>query len=257
MSHSDTKYRDTKPDILSDKVMNHSGTGSPIHNKDSKHETSRELESNKHETTYFSSRVSMSVAESFQIWIDGVGGYRLLLSDQVMIGQAVPHSGVDVPILADLSRRHAWIRRVGSDYVLDPLSPSSIGKQIATQPTVLRDNNTIGLGRNVGLRFRKQHPLSSSAVLTMISRQRMEPACDAVVLMGESCILGPNSRNHIVCPNWQDDVVLFKKNGVLQVKAKQKYLIQGRPVTGAHEINENTSIQGEDFSFFLERVETS
>ncbi|PHS18745.1 MAG: hypothetical protein COA78_01805 [Blastopirellula sp.] len=257
MSLSDTKYSDTKPGIQLDKVMNQSETGSHINNKDSKHDTSRGLESNDRETTYFSSRVSMSVAESFQIWIDGVGGYRLLLADQVMIGQAVPHSGVDVPILADLSRRHAWIRRVGSDYVLDPLSPTSIGKQVATQPTVLRDNNTIGLGRNVGLRFRKQHPLSSSAVLTMISRQRMEPACDAVVLMGESCILGPNTRNHIVCPKWQEDVVLFKKNGILQVKVKQNYLIQGRPVTGIQEIKESTSVQGEDFSFFLERVETS
>lgn len=46
----------------------------------------------------------------FLLWVDGVGGYLVCLADEVVIGQAIPHGGADVPIQGDLSRLHATIR---------------------------------------------------------------------------------------------------------------------------------------------------
>jgi hypothetical protein len=42
----------------------------------------------------------------FMLWIDAVGGYLVCLGDEVTIGQAVPNNRVDVPIQADISRKH-------------------------------------------------------------------------------------------------------------------------------------------------------
>ncbi|MCG8583415.1 MAG: hypothetical protein MI757_01725, partial [Pirellulales bacterium] len=45
------------------------------------------------------------------LWVDEVGGYLVCLSDQLTIGQPVSGSEVDIPILGDVSRKHAVIER--------------------------------------------------------------------------------------------------------------------------------------------------
>src|SRR5438093_1143339 len=45
-------------------------------------------------------------AARFMLWIDAVGGYLVCLGDEIVIGQAAPGTKVDVPIQADISRKH-------------------------------------------------------------------------------------------------------------------------------------------------------
>ena len=47
--------------------------------------------------------------ERFLLWVDGVGGYLVSLANEIVLGQAAPGNRVDIPILADISRRHAKI----------------------------------------------------------------------------------------------------------------------------------------------------
>ena len=54
----------------------------------------------------------------FVSWIDEVGGFLICLGDEVLLGQPSGTNGADIPLLADLSRRHAFIRREGEAYVL-------------------------------------------------------------------------------------------------------------------------------------------
>src|SRR5439155_7594238 len=126
----------------------------------------------------------------FVLWIDAVGGYLVCLSDDVYIGQASPGANVDVAIQADISRRHAKIRREGEGYILDPLHQKVKvdGKPVAS-PMLLSDGDEIELGDKVRLRFRKPHVLSASARLEMVSRHRLQPHVDGVLLMAESCVL--------------------------------------------------------------------
>jgi len=58
-------------------------------------------------------------------WIDGVGGFLICLGEEVVLGQPSV-AGADIPVLADLSRRHATIRREGESYVLTPANRVSI-----------------------------------------------------------------------------------------------------------------------------------
>ena len=54
------------------------------------------------------------------LWVDAVGGFLVCLDDQVVLGQPSPGGAIALPILADLSRRHAVIRREAGAYVLEP-----------------------------------------------------------------------------------------------------------------------------------------
>ncbi|TWT32705.1 FHA domain-containing protein [Blastopirellula retiformator] len=192
-----------------------------------------------------------------QLWVDGVGGFLLLTGPDVLIGQATPQSGVDVPILGDVSRRHAWIRRRGAEYVVEPLAEVRRRGKLLDQPTVLSDGDLIQLGRSVVLSFQKRHPLSASAVLRLESSQRTEPAADAILLMAETCILGPKSCNHVVCGGWNRDVVLYKQGDGLHVRSPGAFQVNGQAVKNKSPLVADCSVQGEDFSFYLERLAAS
>ena len=60
-------------------------------------------------------------SDRFLLWIDAVGGYWVCLGNEVMLGQPEGGRAVDVPILGDLSTRHARIRRDGDGYLIEAL----------------------------------------------------------------------------------------------------------------------------------------
>ncbi|MGE0761580.1 MAG: FHA domain-containing protein, partial [Pirellulaceae bacterium] len=88
----------------------------------------------------------------FLLWVDGVGGYLVCLGDEVALGQQVPGNDVDVPILGDLSRRHARIRRSGEGYVIEAAQPLRVNGQVANPARSLADGDELELGS--GIRFR-------------------------------------------------------------------------------------------------------
>src|SRR5690606_16413570 len=75
----------------------------------------------------------------FLLWIDSVGGYLVCRGDEVTLGQAVPESGVEVPILADISRRHATIRRDGEGYLLVAHGPARVDGRPVDETAYLKD----------------------------------------------------------------------------------------------------------------------
>lgn len=192
-----------------------------------------------------------NVSDRLQLWIDGVGGFTLLLADRVQIGQAMASAQVDIPIMGDISRRHAALRRSGGEYIVEPFSEVAVGTQVITSPTLLKHRDTMTLGRGVKLQFTQPHPLSTSAVLQLTSRHRTEPASDGVVLWADSLLLGPKSNHHIVCPQWQNEVVLFRSGSGLQIKSKAN-LFESDSTRPATSVKLGESIQGEEISFCIE-----
>ena len=194
------------------------------------------------------------------LWVDAVGGYLVCLSNEVTLGQPVPGDPVDIPILGDVSRRHAMIERDAEGYVLRPLRATYLGGRRIENPCELKDSETIGLGTEGGvqLAFRRPHALSMTARLDLLSRNRFEPAMDGAILMADTCILGPKKGGHIVCPDWRNDVVLFRQDqrlycrtkGPLQVDGRAVKTERGRPV----EITRNSRIEGRDFAMSLEEL---
>ena len=189
------------------------------------------------------------------LWIDAVGGYLVCLGEEILIGQAVPGSLVDVPIQADISRKHVKILRHGEGYVLEPVGGKVVidGKTV-TESTLLSDGDEIVLGEAVKLRFRKPHVLSASARLEMVGPHRTQPFADAVILMAESCVLGPKWQNHVVCRDWNNDVVLYRNDDKIMCRAMESIEIDGRLHDGRGSVRPGSHILGSDFSLTLEAV---
>jgi len=190
----------------------------------------------------------------FLLWIDGVGGYLVCLSDEVILGQACPECQVDVPIQADLSRRHAKIARQGDGYVIESWQTTRVNGQTIRGKTLLSDGDEIELAQAVRLRFRQPHALSASARLDFVSHHRTHPKADGVLLMAESCVLGPKWQNHVVCRDWQGDVVLYRRDGELFCRAMDSIEIDGRVCDGRGQIHPNSHVSGSDFSMSLEEL---
>ncbi|TWT99877.1 hypothetical protein Pla108_08200 [Botrimarina colliarenosi] len=179
------------------------------------------------------------------LWVDGVGGYLVTLAEQLVIGQPGigASDGPDLPILADLSRRHARLARSGGRYVLTPYGPTRLDGRELDGPAVIEDGALLEFGA-VAVRFRRPHALSASALLTVESGHRTVPASDAVLLMAESCILGPKPHSHIRCSDWREEAILFRSPAGLVC----------RTAAGPVNIVPGSRIEGQDFAFTVEQV---
>lgn len=188
------------------------------------------------------------------LWVDGVGGYLVCLGESVSLGQAASPGSVDVPILGDLSRQHAMVRRDGENYLVVPRQPVRVRGQLVGQPTLLRDGDELSLGEQVRVRFRQPHVLSASARLEWVSRHRSQPSADGVILMAESLVLGPDAQNHIVCRHWSHDVVLYRRDGQLFCRSSESLEVDGRWSQGEAALESTSRIAGRNFAISLETV---
>jgi FHA domain len=186
------------------------------------------------------------------LWVDAVGGFLVCLDDQVVLGQPSSGQAIAVPILADLSRRHAVIRREAGAYILEPIQKVSIDGREASGPVVLVDGQTIQLGENVRVRFTKPHALSATARLDFVSHHKTQPSADGVLLMADSCVLGPSQHCHVRCRDWAQDVVLYRHRDQLQCRSAGALAVDGEARSGAIDVHSGARVEGENFSFTWE-----
>ena len=170
-----------------------------------------------------------------------------------MIGQPAPDERIDLPIVADLSRRHAIVRRDGEGYLLQPLREVRLNGVPQTTPVWLTNGSVIELGA-VKLKFTRPHPLSATARLDFLSRHRTSPPTDGVLLLAETCVLGPNAASHVVCRNWTREIVLHRQGDRLLCRGPSEMRVGGVPVAGRGALDLNAHVTGDDFSFSLEAV---
>lgn len=186
------------------------------------------------------------------LWIDGVGGFLLLDRDEVLIGQAISSAAVDVGIVGDLSRQAAAIRRAEGDYLLQPLQPMKLDEQAVERPQLLHDHAVMQFGDRIRLEFTKPSPLSASARLDLVSLNRFKPNVDAVLLLSDSCIIGPNPGSHVHCPNWQAELLLFRHGENWFFRTLEDVNVDGKPTQGQIPLVAGMRMDGDDFSLSIE-----
>jgi hypothetical protein len=199
--------------------------------------------------------LAMRQSDRFMLWIDAVGGYWVCLGDEIVLGQPDRQASADVPILGDLSSRHACIRRNDEMYVIEATREVRIDDRSVQNIGWLREGSRIQLGAAVRLMFRRPHPLSATARLDFISGHRTQPSADAALLMADTCVLGPKRHAHVVCPDWSREVILYRRGQSLYCRAAGTYEIDGVPCNGSGKITTNSHIEGNGFSFNLEAIE--
>ena len=198
-----------------------------------------------------------STSESRQLlWIDGVGGFLLLTGQAVSIGGPTSPDA-DIQLLASLSRRHATIHRDDGGYLLEPHGPTRVNQRQAAEWTELTDGADITLGNTVQLGFHRPTVLSGSARLSFQSDHRPSHSLDGVVLVADTCLLGPGRDCHIQCPEWEDSVILIHRGGDWLVRSPRLTLeVNGKKLRGEATIGDGQIVTGPDLRFHVETPST-
>jgi hypothetical protein len=206
-------------------------------------------------------------SERFMLWIDAVGGYWVCLGEEIVLGQPVAGEAVDVPILGDLSRQHARLRRDGEGYLIEALHEVRIDNRPVRDIGWLRDGSRIQLGRSVQLVFHRPNALSGTARLDFVSRHRTQPSADAVLWMADTCVLGPSRNSHVVCTTWPRDVILCHHGDAsrgretsetrsaaasLQCRTPGLFVVDAKVQHDVAPLTLQSCVQGEGFSFRLD-----
>ena len=198
--------------------------------------------------------VANTLPRRFILWVDGVGGFLACLNDELTVGQADPGTGVGIPIVSDISRQHARIIRRDGDYLVEPRGDVQLRGKTIRQPTLLMHNDEITLGNDTRLHFQRPHPLSSTARLNLLSPYRTDPRSDAILLVSQTLMLGNNSRSHVVCPEWDNEMVLFQQDQQLFCRSNQPLEVDGSPLVSQLPIHCGQRLRGENCAVSLEEV---
>ncbi len=191
---------------------------------------------------------------SFMLWVDGVGGYLVCTWPQVTIGRSVERSEVDIPIQADIRRRHLRIKRSANGYLAEPLEINKPDDSSVTRPTILGHGQKFDLGGGVQARFSMPHPLGGSARIDLISRHRTDPWSDAILLLGDALMIGPFESHHVRSPRLSEELLLFRRGNEIVLRAPGAYELDGETKTGDITVNRNMRLVGEGYSVSLEMI---
>ncbi len=190
-------------------------------------------------------------APRYLLWIDGVGGYLVCLGNRITLGQAVPGSCVDVPLLADVSRMHATLNRDKESYLLEAMRPTQVNGQAITR-ALLRPEDRITLGSSCQMIFRQPAPVSLSARLDVVSGHRLPLALDAILLMADTLVLGPGSQVHVTVAELKEPIILFRNKDRLGIRWNSPLTINGQPSTGRCLLDPSASVIAGDCAFSVE-----
>jgi len=105
-------------------------------------------------SSQLSSALGAPLPKRFLLWVDGIGGYLVCLSNRVTFGQATAEGPVDVPLFAEVSRTHAEVTRDGEGYVIE----SGRGIRVngnETKRAVLSAGDRVTLGASCQFLFHK------------------------------------------------------------------------------------------------------
>ena len=205
-------------------------------------------------TTSDGTKDADGLMQSFMLWIDGVGGFLVCTNPLITMGRAVPNCQVDIPVQGDLRRKHLQLKRLGGRFLIRHLNSRESGSNDSDAWDLLDDGQSIELQHGVGLRFLQTHPLGNSARLEFTSRHRTEPWSDAILLMGDALLLGPDKTNHIVCSGWAQKLVIFKKGNEIYLRAAGTLDVNGSSHSGDVLLQDKVRVVGGEFAISCEEV---
>lgn len=196
--------------------------------------------------------------------IDRVGSYRLILSDQVILGGPSSHEQGVIRIMAPLSSRHARICRKRNGYSIEPLRGAVEMKstrnpngesQLLLGETYFGNNTQAMLTSELGVKLEAVSPLSQSARLTVTPDRRLEQGLDGLILMENMILLGPGQNMHIPCEHWERAGALIFREGAFRFCTPIGLGNLGETGTGSsidEPINLNQHYCFDEIGFYLE-----
>lgn len=198
---------------------------------------------------------AIQAPDSAVLWIDGVGAFRMIFNEEVVVGRVGELNAggeADIALMANLSRKHVTFRRSAEDYIATPHSQTLLDGRLITGPTVLSSPSELRLNDTVQLKFELCSPLSTSARVEVLSNHRGRQAINGFVLMAETCLLGPGPENHIRCPAWPNQLVLVQRDDGLTIRSSPTLAIDGQESRGWIKLQRGSTISGEGLRMRIE-----
>lgn len=139
------------------------------------------------------------------LWIDGVGGYRIVTGDRLTIGR----QDCTVNLVAAVSRCCGSLVRRGEDWFWNA-GNAAIGRVEADSngERWMGDGQTLPIQGGIEIRFFRPSPLSATRVLKIQSGQRWDGAVDAVILAAGVVSIGPGPMDHVFAKDFSETAVL-------------------------------------------------
>ncbi|TWU57930.1 hypothetical protein [Rubripirellula reticaptiva] len=181
-------------------------------------------------------------ATGWRLWIDGCGGFLLLLGDKLSVGR----SDADIVVQADWPRRAGSIKRVEGDYFWNPMNSSVPGTPVdsdSAKPALIRDGQSLDIVGSANMKLEKRSPLSSTAVLTVSPPHRFDHHVDGIVLVDKTVLIGAGRDCHLRHRDATDVAILVHRpkgsradslagwSVKLGLDGQFQELVCGRPVT--------------------------
>lgn len=149
--------------------------------------------------------------------VDGACSALLLSEDTIRIGRAGASGAIDVPLPADVQSHHADIHCGGDDCFIVARGPVRMNHTDVTR-ALLRHGVRVRLGRNGQLTYEKPSAKSETAVLVLPDRQRLPLDVSRVVLLRDTCLIGPQPSCHLRTREGESRVVLFTRRNRLYAR---------------------------------------
>jgi hypothetical protein len=118
----------------------------------------------------------------------------------------------------------------------------------------LRDGDRITLGTSCQVRFHQPNAVSATARLEIASGHRLPLSVDGVLLMAETCIIGPAAGSHLVIPELTRPVVLTRRKEGLSVHAVGEITIDGQKLKDRGNLTLRSTVAADDFRLSIEPV---
>ncbi|MCA9014317.1 MAG: hypothetical protein KDA77_03200 [Planctomycetaceae bacterium] len=203
-----------------------------------------------------------AAGSSYLLWIDGVGTYLVYLQDTLRIGGpgepgtagGLGSAWADLSLLANLSRHHASIVRSGESYYLEAKAPVFCNQRAVNDRVLLSDQAVLRLNTDTVVTFRQPTVLSATACLELTSHHQPQQRLDGIVLMADTCLLGPASENHVVCINWPGTVILYRQGDQIQCRSKWEIYANEEPASEGAVLIPGSLVSGPDLRFRWEVV---
>ena len=206
-------------------------------------------------------------AARWLLWIDGAGTFLVLAANEISIGRLAssstplassqaPPDEAQIALMGNLSREHAIVRRDGDDYILEARAATTVNGRAVDRAWLLSSHCELAFNNFVRINFIRPSPLSASARLDVLSGHRSRLSLNGIVLLAETCLMGPGAENHIRCPQWSSSLVLVRVNDGLAVKSREPLFVDGQPAQGLATIPPGATVVGPSQRFRVELLES-
>lgn len=171
-----------------------------------------------------------SLPSRLVLQMDGIGSFIVLRDRCVTVGPVSSSQRPMIGLMADPNLPIARIERVEDDYFIRSSSPIGVNDTTTTDK-LLVDGDRISLSPRCGMKFNIPNPASTTATLTLSGARLGRADVRRIILMDRDILVGPGIGNHIIADFLDETVALFVQNGQLLCKAKDRILVEEKPVS--------------------------